>query len=216
MSDAAGPTPSIDELLTQAIEAANRGDLPTAQQLAGRVLAEDASNLDAGDLLSSDDLPSGELRRLAIVFCDLVGSTALSGRLDPERYRRLVGRYKATCREIIQDRYDGHIANVKGDGVLSIFGFPHAHENDAERAVRAAWEVTQAVRQLSEQVRQAVGVPLGVRAAVHRGLVYLDPEEDDIYGLAVNVAARLQELADPGTVVISDEIRRLVAERFET
>jgi class 3 adenylate cyclase len=145
----------------------------------------------------------GELRRLTIMFCDVVGSTELSGRLEPETYRELMRGYRAACREVIETRYEGHIVQLKGDGTLSVFGFPVAHENDAERAVRAGLALVQAVRDLE------------VRVAVHHGPVYLDFDDDDIYGLAANVGARLHAIADPGTVVVSDEVRRLVEGRFE-
>jgi len=155
----------------------------------------------------------GELRRLTFMYCDVVGSTELSGRLEPETYRELMRGYRDACREVIESQYDGHIMQLKGDGTLSTFGFPVAHENDAERAVRAGLVLAQAVRDLP--VTGAAGEPLDVRVGIHHGPVYLDLDEDDIYGLAANVGARLQALADPGTVVISDDVRRLVEGRFE-
>lgn len=154
----------------------------------------------------------GELRRLTIMYCDVVGSTELSGRWEPETYRELMRGYRAACREVIESRFEGHIVQVKGDGILSVFGFPAAHENDAERAVRAALALVPAVRELS--ARDA-GEPLEIRAAVHNGPLYVDFNEDDVYGLAANVGARLQAIAAPGTVVVSDEVRRLVEQRFE-
>ena len=204
---------AIDELLSRAVEAVNRGDITTAHDLANRVLASDASNLDAGTLLSAD-LPPGELRRLTIVFCDLVDSTALSGRLDPESYRTLLARYKAICRRVIEDRSGGHIAMVKGDGILAIFGAPVAREHDAQLAVKACLEILTMVQELSRETEPVVGAQVSVRAAVHAGLVFVDPAEDEIYGLAANVAARLQTLAEPGTVVVSEQVRRLVDRSF--
>jgi class 3 adenylate cyclase len=153
----------------------------------------------------------GELRRLTIMFCDVVGSTELSGRLEPETYRELMRGYRAACRDVIEARFEGHIVQLKGDGTLSTFGFPVAHENDAERAVRAGLALVRAVRALTS----AAGESLDVRVAVHHGPVYLDLHEDDIYGLAANVGARLHSLADPGAVVVSDEIRQLVEGHFE-
>lgn len=153
----------------------------------------------------------GELRRLTIMFCDVVGSTELSGRLEPETYRELMRGYRAACREVIEARFEGHIVQLKGDGTLSTFGFPVAHENDAERAVRAGLALVRAVRALTS----AAGESLDVRVAVHHGPVYLDLHEDDIYGLAANVGARLHSLAEPGEVVISDEVRALVDQHFE-
>lgn len=155
--------------------------------------------------------PVGELRRLTIMFCDVVGSTELSGRQEPETYRELMRGYRAACRDVIESRFEGHIVQLKGDGTLSTFGFPVAHENDAERAVRAGLALVRAVRELTS----TTGEPLDVRVAVHHGPVYLDFDDDDIYGLAANVGARLHALADPGTVVVSDEVRLLVADHFE-
>jgi class 3 adenylate cyclase len=209
-------TATVDELLDRAIEAVNRGDVEVAHQLANEVLAADATNPEAGDLLATDVSMGGELRRLTIMFCDLVGSTAMSARHEPERYRRIIVRYKSACRRVIEEQYDGHIADVKGDGVLAVFGHPSAHEDDAERAVRAGLEIAAEVLELSGEAQRGIGETLAARVAVHRGLVFLDTEEDDIYGLAVNVAARLQELAPPGGLVISDEVLRLVGNRFET
>ena len=147
----------------------------------------------------------GELRRLTMMFCDLVGSTELSGLQEPEPYRELLRAYRATCREVIEARFEGHIVHIKGDGLLSVFGYPVAHENDAERAVRAGVALVRAVRELG----------LDVRVGIHHGPVYLDFDDDDVYGLAANIGARLHGLADPGEVVVSDEVRALVDEQFE-
>jgi len=157
----------------------------------------------------------GELRRLTIMFCDVVGSTELSGRQEPESYRELMKGYRAACRDVIESRFEGHIVRLQGDGTLSIFGFPVAHENDAERAVRAGVALVRAVHDLSQSTTSAAGESLEVRVAVHHGPVYLDFDEDDIYGLAANVGARLHSLADPGQVVISDKVRHLVRDHFE-
>jgi class 3 adenylate cyclase/tetratricopeptide (TPR) repeat protein len=164
-----------------------------------------------GDLSSR----AGELRRLTFMYCDLVGSTELSGRQDLETYREMMRRYREACRDVIEAQFEGHIVHEKGDGALSTFGFPVAHENDAERAVRAGLALVQAVRALFAHTGTPEGESLDVRVGVHHGPVYLDLEEGDIYGLAANVGARLQSLAEPGTVVISEEVRRLVADRFD-
>jgi len=167
--------------------------------------------------MGDDELSTrvGELRRLTIMFCDVVGSTELSGRSEPETYRELMRGYRAACRDVIESRFEGHIVQLKGDGILSIFGFPVAHENDAERAVRAALALVRAVRDLSPTRAVPAAQPLDIRVAVHNGPLYVDFDEDDVYGLAANVGARLQAIAAPGTVVVSDEIRQLVAAHFE-
>ncbi|HEY4428979.1 MAG TPA: adenylate/guanylate cyclase domain-containing protein [Solirubrobacteraceae bacterium] len=155
---------------------------------------------------------AGELRRLTILYSDIVGSTELSGRWEPEAYRELISRYRSVCREVIESDFEGHIVQIKGDGILAVFGFPVAHENDTERAVRAGLELVRAVQNVS--VRDTTGEELEIRVAVHHGPLYIDLDEDDVYGLAANVGARLQAIAEPGTVVISPEVRELVDGRF--
>jgi len=205
----------LDELLDRAVDAVNTGQLDVAQQLAGEVLALDGDSADVGALLGGPPDSGGVLRRPTIMFCDLVGSTELSARHDPEKYRRIIGRYKETCREIIERTYGGRIMAVKGDGLLALYGFPVAHEDDTRRAVSAGLDLLAAMRRLSAQTEREVGERLSARIAVHRGLVYIDAREGDVYGLAVNVAARLQELAEPGSLVASSAVLRLVAEQFD-
>lgn len=209
------PGDHIAELLDRAVRATNDGDLATAHDLAGQVLAEDSSNRDAGYLLATDEPPTGEVRRLTILACDLVGSTELAEHLNPEQYRSLVAPYRRRTAEIVEDKFGGHILNIKGDGILAVFGYPVAHEDDAGRGVQAALEICRAVLEQSVEATRVMGEALAVRAAVHRGLVYVDVEEDDVYGLAANVAARLEGLATPGTVVVSDELRPLIEHRFD-
>jgi class 3 adenylate cyclase/tetratricopeptide (TPR) repeat protein len=216
MTDATDRAASIDELLDRSVAALNRGDVTTAHDLAERVLAADTSNRDAATLLEVGGPSEGQIRRLSLLFCDLVGSTALSARHEPETYRWLIRRYKAVCRDVVEERYGGHISHVAGDGMLAVFGLPTPHENDAERAARAGLDIVRELRRLSAQVEAAVGERLEARAAVHRGLVYLDVEEDEVYGLAANVVARLHSLAEPGTVVMSAEVREIVGALFET
>lgn len=208
-------TARISELLDEAIDAVNTGDLATAHDLAERVLHDDADNQEASELLATEGAAKGELRRLTILCCDLVGSTELSERLDPERYRTLVNRYQVLARAAIEDRYEGHIVSVKGDGFLSLFGYPNAHEDDTYRAVRTAIELCAGMEQLSGQAQRAMGEAVSVRIGIHRGLVFIDLDEDDVYGLAANLAARTATLAEPGSVVMTDAVRRLVEDRFE-
>jgi class 3 adenylate cyclase len=203
----------VDELLDRAVSAINRGDRVTAAALAGEVLAVDEDNTDAGDLLTTDG-DAGEIRRLTILFADVVDSTVLSTRVEPETYRTLVGRYREHVCQIV-DRYGGHIGSTKGDGLLAMFGHPMAHENDVRRAVQAGLEITRKVSHLSQQAQRRFGVEIAVRVGVHRGLVYLDTAQDDVYGLAANLAARLSGLAPPGTVVVSEAIETLVRNDFE-
>jgi class 3 adenylate cyclase len=205
--------PSIDELLDRAVAAINRGDRAAATALADQVLAADSSNADAEDLLAAPSDP-GEIRRLTIFFADLVDSTVLSTRVEPETYRLLVGRYREQVQRAV-NRYEGHIGSTKGDGLLAVFGHPMAHEDDVRRAVQAGLEITREVARLSDQARRRFGIEINVRVGVHRGLVYLDTVEDDVYGLAANLAARVSGLAPPGTVVVSEAVEALIRNHFE-
>ena len=149
-----------------------------------------------------------------VMFCDLVGSTELSGRHDPERYGLLIERYVSKVRATLEDRYGGQVVNVQGDGLLALFGAPDAHGDDAERAVRAAIEVIDAVRALSADTQREIGEKLAVRIAIHRGQIYRDL--NSVYGLTTNVTARLQQLAPPDGIVISDDVQRMIDKVFET
>lgn len=204
---------SIDEWLDDAIEAINRGDLATATALAGQVLTVDQGNIDAEDLLAAPG-DGGEIRRLTIFFADLVDSTALSTQVEPETYRTVVGRYRDEVQRAV-NRYEGHIDSVKGDGLLALFGYPIAHEDDVCRAVRAGLDVCREVSRLSEQARRRFGVAISVRVGVHRGLVYLDKARGGVDGLGANLAARVSSLAPPGAVVVSEPVERLIRNRFD-
>ena len=156
-----------------------------------------------------------ERRQLTVLFCDLVGSTTLSAQLDPEDYRAIVRQYQQTCTEVIQ-RYEGYLAQYLGDGLLVYFGYPIAHEDDARRAVRTGLEIVEA---LKGQARQQ---PLQARIGVHTGLVVVgeigsnDKRELLALGETPNIAARIQGLAEPNTVMISAATQRLIAELFES
>ena len=204
---------SIDEMLDRAVRAGNSGDRVTATALADQVLAVDHGNHDAEDLLACFDT-NGEIRRLAMMFIDLVDSTVLSTRMEPESYRTVVSNYRDEVLRLV-NHYEGHVTSSKGDGLLAVFGHPMSHENDTERAVSAALDILRAVARISAQSQRTFGVGISVRVGVHRGLVYLDTAEDDVYGFAVNLAARVASLAEPGTAVVSDSIASLVGTAFE-
>jgi class 3 adenylate cyclase/tetratricopeptide (TPR) repeat protein len=206
---------SVDALLDQAVAAMNRGEHETARELAGVVLATDSANRDAYALLA-ESAASGEMRRASLLFVDLVGSTELSERHEPELYRSVISRYKAVCRRVIRQRYGGHVSHIAGDGLLAAFGIPTPHEDDAERAVMAALDIAAELEELSAEVEAAVGERLAARSGVHKGIVYVDLDDNEVYGLAANVTARLHSLAAPGTVVISEEMRDIVGDLFET
>jgi class 3 adenylate cyclase len=204
---------SIDELLDRPVAAINRGDRATAKALAGQVLAADSANTEAEDLLAAPSDP-GEIRRLTIFFADLVDSTVLSRRVEPETYRLPVGRYRELVLRAV-NRYEGHIGSTHGDGLHAVFGHPVAHEDDVRRAVYAGLEITREMARLSDQAKRRFAVEINVRVGVHRGLVYLDTTQDDVYGLAANLAARVSGLAPSGAVVVSDAVEALIHNDFE-
>jgi class 3 adenylate cyclase len=148
--------------------------------------------------------PSAERRQLTVMFCDLVGSTALSAKLDPEDMREVILAYQGACSGVMPT-YDGFIAKFMGDGVLAYFGYPRAHEDDAERAVRAGLDIIAAVG----RIKTRSGARLEVRIGIATGLVVVGDligegtsQEQAVVGDTPNLAARLQGLAGPGTVVI--------------
>ena len=161
--------------------------------------------------LTAKDEGRDELRRLTIMFCDLVGSTSLSGRLDLETYQAVVSAYKHACQAAIEEQFDGHVMQTCGDGILAVFGYPMAHEDDVLRAVKAGLAIHQALEDLPASVQDGAGGAIAARVGIHRGLVFLEHGSDELYGLAVNVAARVHDATDPGTTAISDEVRHLVS-----
>ncbi len=168
--------------------------------------------------------PNGERRHMTVMFCDLVGSTPLSLRLDPEQLQEVMTAYQRLCAEVIQD-LDGHVAQYLGDGLLVYFGFPHAHEDDPVRAIRAALAIHEALplasARTATRVPELTRLPLQARIGVHTGHVVIGTvgggshRERLALGDTVNLAARLRELAAPGQVVISDTTRRLVRDVFQ-
>jgi class 3 adenylate cyclase len=160
---------------------------------------------------------AAERRQLTVMFCDLVGSTALSARLDPEDLREIINAYHRRCAEVIV-KHGGFVARYLGDGILAYFGYPHAHEDNAERAVRAGLALVGARTKLGA----GSGTPLQMRVGIATGLVVVgdlfadDPaHECEVVGETPNLAARLQTLAEPNTVVIDFNTRRLLGELFE-
>jgi class 3 adenylate cyclase len=151
------------------------------------------------------------------MFCDLIGSTALSARLDPEDLREVIGAYHRCCADLITEA-GGFIAKYMGDGVLAYFGYPLAHEHDAEHAVRAGLALVEAVPQLTT----AAGVPLQARVGIATGMVVVgdligegSAQEQSVVGETPNLAARLQALAEPDAVIIAAGTRRLVGDLFD-
>src|SRR6202048_4085323 len=158
---------------------------------------------------------SAERRQLTVMFCDLVGSTPMSSRLDPEDLREVIAAYHRAVAEVIT-RLDGFVSRYMGDGVLAYFGYPQAHEDDAER-VRAGLGAIGAVSRLYVK-----SVKLQTRVGIATGLVVVgdligegSAQEQSVIGETPNLAARLQTLAEPDTVVIARGTRRLVGDLFE-
>ena len=163
-------------------------------------------------------MPAGaERRQLTVMFCDLVGSTALASRLDPEDLREVIGEYHKDVARVV-GRFDGFVAKYMGDGVLAYFGYPQAHEDDAERAVRAGLKIVAIPR----TVPAAPGGTLRVRVGIATGLVVVgdlvgagESYERGVVGETPNLEARLQALAEPGGVVIDARTRRLTGGIFD-
>jgi len=178
-----------------------RGEVPQAAQTGSKKVPREGA----------------ERRQLTVMFCDLVGSSALSVRLDPEDLRAVIGAYHACIAEVIT-KSEGVIARYMGDGVLAYFGFPQAHEDDAEQAIRAGLALVGAVANLKTDI----GTALQVRVGIATGMVVVGDligegaaKEREVIGETPNLAARLQALAMPGTVLICESTRRLTEGQFE-
>jgi class 3 adenylate cyclase len=192
--------PRVELLLADARAASQAGDRARTQALASAVLALDPGNAEAEVLRDGSD----QRCQMTLMFCDLVGSTALADQIDPEELSAILRDYRATCTAVIE-RYGGFIEDRKGDGLLVRFGYPWVHEDDARRAVLSGLEIVQAIG--------AHELDLHLRIAVHTGLVVTDGGE--VVGAAPNEAARLQSLAEPDTVLISDATYALVSDCFD-
>ena len=170
--------------------------------------------LDSGTARPSP-IDNAERRQVTVMFADLVGSTALSARMDPEDLRKVIAAYHKCAAEIVR-RFGGFVSQYLGDGVLAYFGYPEAHEDDAERAVRAGLELTAAVPALKTRA------PVQTRVGIGTGLVVVGDvidaggsQERGIIGQTPNLAARLQGLAEPNMVVIAESTRKLLGNLFE-
>jgi class 3 adenylate cyclase len=150
-----------------------------------------------------------ERRQITVMFRDVVESTALSTRLDPEKLREIMHAYQATCAEVIE-HFEGHIAQYLGDSLLVYYGYPFAHEDDAHRALRTGLAIINAMETLNTRLAHAHNVQLAVRIGIHTGLVVIGEigggrrHEHLALGQPPNIASRLQSVAQPNTIVISD------------
>jgi class 3 adenylate cyclase/tetratricopeptide (TPR) repeat protein len=165
--------------------------------------------------------PEAERRQLTVMFCDLVGSTALSTGMDPEDLRDVIASFQTRCSAAIR-RYDGFVAKYMGDGILVYFGYPRAHEDEAERSVRAGLDIVDAMAELNAAVRRPSGVELAVRIGIATGPVIVGDQigegtasETAVVGETPNLAARLQALAQPNQIVVSAATRAMLGDHFD-
>ena len=203
-TDAAEVTPAPHHTPSQA---APRADAPGEPPPQGAALPPEPQS------------PEAERRQLTVLFCDLVDSTPLASQLDPEDLREVVRAYQDACAKVIA-RFEGHIAQYLGDGLLVYFGYPLAHEDDAQRAVRAGLGMVEALGQLNTRLMRERGVSLAVRLGCHTGLVVVGEvgggtrQEQLALGETPNLAARLQGIAAPNTLVISAATLQLLGGFF--
>jgi class 3 adenylate cyclase/predicted ATPase len=201
-------------LMKAIAELRTRHQLPAEQSPPGAA-REDADTLPSA-AATNETRTDGERRQLTMMFCDLVGSTELSARLDPEEVREIMRAYQDICAGMVA-RFDGYLAKFLGDGVLAYFGYPRAHEDAAERAVRAARAVIDGVTGLEPRA----GHRLSVRIGIATGIVVVgrldaagSASELSAIGDAPNIAARLQNLAESNTIVIAESTRALARGAF--
>jgi class 3 adenylate cyclase len=215
----------LERLLNAAEASLAAGDLEPARATAEEVRAVDPDNRRAALILrkvANRQLgPSGERALMTLLFSDMVSSTMLSERVEPEQLRDLFSFYRAAAREAVQ-RYRGHVMQYSGDGILAGFGYPDPHEDDARRAVLAALDLVVAMRDARADLDRRLGVAPDIRVGIHTGRVVVTDLSDDrsvagrdsIVGVVPNFAARIQQGGEPGMVVISDVTRQLVDADF--
>jgi class 3 adenylate cyclase/predicted ATPase len=191
---------------------------PVSQPTPQPISQADAPSQDASPRITPRS-PEAERRQLTVLFCDLADSTRLAGQLDPEDLREVVLAYQATCVEVLQ-RFDGYVAQYLGDGLLVYFGYPQAHEDDAQRAIRAGLGILDAMGALNTRLERDKGMRLAVRIGIHTGPVVVGTmgsggrHEQLALGETPNLVARLQSFAVPDTVAISETTHRLVQGYF--
>jgi class 3 adenylate cyclase/tetratricopeptide (TPR) repeat protein len=155
-------------------------------------------------------VPIGERRQLTVLFCDMVGFTKLAYKLDPETLQTVIRAYEEACATCV-NRYEGYVFTTLGDGVVAFFGFPLAHESEAERAVRAGLDIVEAMARLHITGAGRLQVRIGIAS----GMVVVASGERNAVGETMNLASRLQTIAKPGSVVVSESVRRMAAGEFE-
>jgi class 3 adenylate cyclase/predicted ATPase len=222
-----------DELLFAhpVVDADNRGLVWTGETASGQAVAAPSAQPTPppaaqqqpslqGTPLPTVPPPDAERRQLTVMFCDLVDSTKLSSQRDPEEYREMVRAYQKVCSEVIT-RFEGHVAQLLGDGLLVYFGYPVAHEDDAQRAVRTGLGILATMGGLNSRLQPEKGIQLALRLGIHTGLVVVGEmggagrQEQLALGEVPNIASRIEGLAQPNTVAISEATYRLVQGYFD-
>jgi class 3 adenylate cyclase len=198
----------IADLLGDARAARDAGDWNRLRALVNAVLALDPHNTEADALLGG----SAQRCQMTLMFCDIVGSTAIADGRDPEEISDILRDYRRTCTTVVAG-FGGFVEDHQGDGMLVRFGYPEVHEDDARRAVLSGLEMIRAVRDRAQRLGVDHEVALQLRVAVHTDLVVL--HGDGVAGATANEAARLQTFADPDTVVVSDTTQALVQGFFD-
>jgi class 3 adenylate cyclase/tetratricopeptide (TPR) repeat protein len=174
------------------------------------LLSEERAAEKLSDLGGYVVAPIGERRQLTVLFCDLVGFTKLAYKHDPEALQIIIRSYEQACAACV-NRYDGYVFRMLGDGVVAFFGFPLAHESEAERAIRTALDIIDAMKRLHFPKAGRLQVRIGIAS----GVVVVAPGDRNAVGEALNLSARLQTIAEPGCVVVSDGVRRLAGGEFQ-
>ena len=188
---------------------AELGGAPTASLASPPVVPAPIPATVAPPAISASGEAAGERRYLTVMFCDLVGSTGIAAKLDAEDWRDLVGAYLDATSTAVTEM-GGHVAKKLGDGLMALFGYPMAQENDAERAARAALAIQRALAELNRKTAGAGKPPLAARIGLESGPVVVDAA-GEIYGDVANIAARVQALAESGSVLITAQVQRQVA-----
>ena len=158
--------------------------------------------------------PAPERRQLTALFCDMVGSTPLSVSLDDEAYRDVIKRYRAACDTVI-GRHEGHVKQYVGDGVDASFGYPVAHEDDARRAIRTGLQIIPALSALSTELQKRYHISVTARVGIHTGQVVVSEMQNSDPSRTLNQAARIQDFAAPGSVIVSEGRSRFARGYFE-
>src|SRR5438132_442095 len=213
----------VDRLLATAEKALAHGAWDRAEEILGDILAVAPEDRRAAEMLqrvrSQDALPDGLRAMVTLLFSDIVRSTPMAEKAEPETMRDLFRIYRDAATGAI-NALEGHVLQFQGDGIVACFGHPKTHGDDAQRAVLAGLEIVERMLKAGPDIRRSLGVEAPVRVGIHSGTVVVgltsgEGRLPDVVGAATNMAARIQAVAEPDTVVISDATRPLVENSFE-